>query len=232
MDRLTADLKLGEPCTTAELARQHGVSPRTIARDLALLRDMGLPIDADRGRGGGVRLDPQWGVGRMTLSYPEAIDLLISIEVAEQMGSPLFLANLGAVRRQLIASFSKKRRAEVARLKSRILIGVTASTYVQATVLRPPKRVVQSLHQGFVDRETLTIHYAREDGTVTNREIEPHYLLLKYPVWYLIAIDHLRDGPRTFRCDRIRAAVRTGTRFTLLGKEQFQPSLEADDLSV
>jgi hypothetical protein len=92
----------------------------------------------DRGRGGGVRLDPHWGVGRVNLSYPEAVDLLISIEVAEKMGSPMFLANLGSVRRHLVASFSPRKRAEVNRLKSRILIGVTASTYVQAGVTSPP----------------------------------------------------------------------------------------------
>jgi hypothetical protein len=54
----------------------------------------------------------------------------------------------------------------VNRLKSRILIGVTASTFVQAGVGMPPKRIVQALHQGFVDLETLAIRYEREDGVV------------------------------------------------------------------
>jgi predicted DNA-binding transcriptional regulator YafY len=231
MDLLAAQLKQDDLCTIEGLARQHGVSARTIARDLSLMRDRGLPIDGDRGRGGGVRLDPHWGVGRMNLSYTDAVDLLISIEVAEKMGSPMFLANLGAIRRQLVASFSPKKRAQVSRLKSRILIGVTASTYVQAGVKALPKRVVQALHQGFVDLETLAIRYAREDGVVSDREIEPHYLLLKYPVWYVIAFDHLRAVPRTFRCDRIISATLTGTRFRLLPKAGFGQSLEGDDLS-
>jgi predicted DNA-binding transcriptional regulator YafY len=191
----------------------------------------GMP-DGRHGRHGrhDVSLDPHWGVGRMNLNYPEALDLLISIEVAEKMGSPMFLANLGAVRRQLVASFSPKKRAQVNRLKSRILIGVTASTYVQAGVKAPPRRVVQALHQGFVDLETLTIRYRREDGAASEREIAPHYLLLKYPVWYVIAFDHLREVPRTFRCDRITAAHRTGNRFALLPKEAFGTSLRGDDL--
>jgi len=230
LELLAVQLKQEGLCTVKDLADQHGVSERTIARDLLLMREQGMPIDADRGRGGGVRLDSNWGVGRMNLAYPEAVDLLISIAVSEQMNSPMFLASLGSVRRQLVASFSPEKCKKVNRLKSRILIGDTASTYVQATVNAPPKRVVQALHQAFLDQGTLAIRYQNEGGVTSERQIEPHYLLLKYPVWYVIAFDHLRDAPRTFRCDRILTAQTTGTHFRLLPKEGFQQSLDGNDL--
>lgn len=232
LELLAVQLKQEEHVTIPDLARQHGVSARTIARDLALMRDQGMQIDTDRGRGGGVRLDRAWGVGRLNLSYDEAVDLLISIAVAERMNSPMFLASLGAVRRQLVASFSPAKRARVDRLKSRILIGVTASTYVQAGVAAPPERVVRALHRAFVDQERLEITYQREDGMTSQRVIEPHFLLLKYPVWYVVALDHLRQGPRTFRCDRMQAATRVGPHFRLLPKEAFRSSLVNDDLMV
>ena len=230
IDSLAVRLKQEEHCTVAELARQHGVSVRTIARDLSLMRDRGMQIDADRGRGGGVRLDRNWGVGRLNLTYAEAVDLLISIAVAEQMNSPMFLAGLGSVRRQLVASFSPGKRDRVNRLKSRILIGVTASTRVQAGVASLPRRVVQSLHRAFVDLETLEIRYRREDGETTRRVIEPHYLLLKYPVWYVVGQDRLRQAPRTFRCDRILSATAQGPHFRLLPKAHFRRSLVNDGL--
>ncbi len=232
MELLAVQLKQEEHSTVKDLAQQFGVSTRTIARDLSLMREQGMQIDAERGRGGGVRLDRNWGVGRMNLSYAEAVDLLISIAVAEQMQSPMFLANLGSVRRQLVASFSPDKRAKVNRLKSRILIGVTASTYVQASAGAPPKRIVQAVHQGFVDQKALELRYQKEDGTHSSRLIEPHYLLLKYPVWYVVAFDHLRQQPRIFRCDRMRAASLTETRFTLLPKDRFSSSITGDDLSV
>lgn len=232
MELLAVQLKQEEHCTVKDLALQFGVSERTITRDLSLMREQGMQIDADRGRGGGIRLDRNWGIGRLALDYSEAVDLLISIAVAEQMNSPLFLASLGSVRRQLVATFSPDRRSKVERLKSRILIGVTASTYVQTTVSAPPERVVKALHQAFVDQEVLNITYRREDGAVSQREIQPHYLLLKYPVWYAVAFDQLRQSPRTFRCDRMLSAARTGSHFSLLPKEAFRPSLEGDDLSL
>jgi len=230
MELLAVRLKQEIHCTVADLAQEHGVSPRTIARDLALMRDQGMQIDADRGRGGGVRLDPSWGVGRLSLDYGEAVDLLISLAVAEQMGSPMFLAGLGSVRRQLIASFSPKMRDRVANLKSRILIGGTASTFVQSGATPPAQRVVRALHQAFVDRETLDIHYTREDGTTSKRMIAPHYLLLTYPVWYVLAHDAQSHAPRTFRCDRIQSAKRTGTPFKLLPRKTFQSVFDADSL--
>ncbi|MDM7983021.1 MAG: WYL domain-containing protein [Maricaulis sp.] len=232
LELLAAQLKQESLCTVKELAAQHGVSERTIARDLDLMREQGLPIDADRGRGGGVRLDRNWGVGRLNLAYHEAVDLLISIEVAERMNSPLFLANLGTVKRQLVASFSPERRHRIERLKSRILIGVTASTQVQSGFSAPPDPVVRHVHQGFIDQQRLAIRYRREDGAVSKREIEPHYLLLKYPVWYVIAMDGLRDAPRTFRCDRILESEMTDTGFRLLPKEAFDSVLAGNELLV
>ncbi len=191
-----------------------------------------MQIDADRGRGGGVRLDRNWGVGRMNLTYAEAVDLLISIAVAEQMKSPMLLANLASIRRQLVASFSPEKRNKVNGLKSRILIGVTASTYVQASAGAPPKRIVQAVHQAFVDQKVLELRYQREDGVISNRQIEPQYLLLKYPIWYVVAMDRLRNEPRTFRCDRMLGASIEEVRFKLLPKEKFQTSLVVDDHSM
>lgn len=232
LELLAAQLKQEEHCTVEDLARQHGVSPRTIARDLSLMREQGMQIDADRGRGGGVRLDQSWGVGRLNLSYAEAVDLLISIAVAEKMNSPMFLANLASVRRQLVASFSREKRSRVDHLKSRILIGVTASTYVQAGFAAPQDRVVRNLHTAFINHDILKIHYQREDGVTSKRKIEPHYLLLKYPVWYVVAFDHLRQSPRIFRCDRIQSASIEDNRFRLLPKSDFRSVIEDQDLLV
>lgn len=222
LELIAVQLKQDVLCTVADLAEQHGVSERTITRDLQLMRDQGLPIDADRGRGGGVRLDRNWGVGRLNLSYAEVVDLFISISVAEQMNSPLFLASLGSIRRQLVASFAPEKRRRVEELNSRILVGTTASTAVQGTIEKPAARIAQRLHQCFLSQSAMTIRYRDEAGRTTNREIEPHYLLLNYPVWYVLAFDRMRGAPRTFRCDRIAEAQDSGERFQLLPKTSFE----------
>jgi predicted DNA-binding transcriptional regulator YafY len=232
LELIAAQLKQDELCTVRGLARQFNVSDRTIARDLSLLRMQGLPIDAERGRGGGVRLDRNWGVGRVNLSHAEAVDVLISIAIAEQMNSALFLTHLGAVRRQIVASFSPDKRQQVNNLKSRILIAQTSSISVQASFATPGKKTISTVQQAFVDRLTLSLDYRSEQREISSRTIEPHYLLLAYPAWYIVAIDYLRDAPRIFRCDRILSATKADERFTVLPVVRFRETLQGHELLI
>ena len=147
-----------------------------------------------------------WGIGRLALSYAEAVDLLVSLAVAEQMKSPLLMANLGSVRRKLMASFSPSMRNKINNLKSRIVVGESASPFVLSAFSVPIARVVERLHQAFLMMRKIHIHYRDASGRRTERAIEPHYLLLSYPVWYALAWDDLRNEVRTFRCDRIERA--------------------------
>ncbi len=227
---LQAHLESEDSTTVAELADEFHVSRRTIQRDLDLLRDRGLPIEAERGRGGGVRLRQAWSTGRLHLSYAEAVDLLVSLSVAEQMRSPLLMAHLESVRRKLMASFSAPMRKKVRRLKSRILVGPSVSPKVLLGVSasskppnhQPVRAVTEALHQAFIARQALQIRYRSENGTRTRRVIEPHYLMLCYPLWYVAAWDRLRDDVRTFRCDRIERALRLEDDFVLRPRTQFR----------
>jgi len=223
--RIEAHLKQGDALTVQALAEELGISVRTATRDIDILREQGLPIEADRGRGGGIRLSSRWGIGRMNLNYTEAVDLLVSLAIAEQMQSQIFLANLRSIRTKLVASFSPDKRSKVDKLKSRVLVGGTASFTVQQSMSKKRERIVGKLHEAFVEMQTCKIIYRADDGNRTTRTIEPHYLLLNYPVWYVLAWDHLRDAPRTFRVDRIEKATIDAKCFKLIGQEHFKETL-------
>lgn len=206
LDRLGVRLKADEAMTTAALAAEFGVSARTLARDIALLRDSGVPVETDRGRGGGVRIDRTWGVGRMALSYAEAVALLVSLAVAERMDAPWLLASLAPVRRKLSASFAPAMRARVDGLHRRIVVGGMASATVQSGLKRLPMHAVEALFPAFLEQRLLGFTYTDREGAASERRVEPQFLLLNYPVWYVLGWDCGRDGVRTFRCDRIRRA--------------------------
>jgi predicted DNA-binding transcriptional regulator YafY len=229
LETITSMLKADILLTIGDIARETGVSIRTLNRDIQLLRDQGLPIETDIGRGGGIRLDRHWGVGRINLQYSEAVDLLISLAVAEQMDSPLFMAHLKTVRRKLMASFSPAMKAKVKGIKARILISGSASTNVIEKFKAPEKKIVEKLHQAFLVQSQVAIDYEAMNGSITQRTIEPHYLLLNYPVWYVIAWDHLRNEERTFRCDRVLKVRTTDELFKLLPITAFKSSLEGVD---
>lgn len=81
-----------------------------------------------------------------------------------------------------------------------------------------------------MNQHSIIIRYRDEGGSTTKREIEAHYLLLNYPVWYVLAFDHLRAAPRTFRCDRIVKADASTTPFHVMPKDRFKQAFEGEGL--
>ncbi|WP_434361542.1 WYL domain-containing protein [Parasalinivibrio latis] len=229
LDLLEARLKSGEPLTVKGIAEELGISVRTVSRDIDILREQGVPVEAERGRGGGIRLHREWGIGRIRLNYTEAVDLLITLAIAEQMESPMFMANLDGVRSKLIASFSPALKEKVSVLKSRILIAPSASIGVLSGFSHSNGKIAAELHQAFLHQQKLTIRYCDEKRSNTTRTIQPHYLLLSPPVWYVVAWDEWRNDVRTFRCDRIKATEILEQEFRLLPLSYFEGCLEGVD---
>ncbi|MFM2355865.1 MAG: hypothetical protein RLZZ528_1601 [Pseudomonadota bacterium] len=225
LDLLASRLKADEAMTVAGLAAELGVSPRTLFRDIAILRDRGLPVEADRGRGGGIRLHRTWGIGRLTLSYREAVDLLVSLAIAEQLRSPWLIANLDAIRRKLRASFAPAMRARIDGLSGRIHVGRGASVPVLQGFSRPADEEVNGLFRAFVEQRLVRFRYVDVEGRDSQRLVEPQLLLLNYPVWYLIGWDRGRGAVRSFRCDRM-SGVAVGTEdFALRPADTFAGAL-------
>lgn len=65
----------------AELARDLGVSVRTVARDVERLRLSGVPLTAHQGRGGGVSLHPTGAAIAIVFDLAEAAALMSSLAV-------------------------------------------------------------------------------------------------------------------------------------------------------
>ena len=79
--------------TARELAERFEVSPRTIYRDVDALAQAGIPVYADRGQGGGIRLMEQFVLNKSLLSVKERRELLASVQgmqaVREEEVQPL-----------------------------------------------------------------------------------------------------------------------------------------------
>ncbi|MBL4685916.1 MAG: WYL domain-containing protein [Nannocystaceae bacterium] len=230
LDFIEARLKSGELMTQAALASEAGVSLRTLSRDLELLRSRGFPVEAERGRGGGVRMHRDWGVGRLKLDFAEAAGLLVSLAVAEKMNSPLLMTGLASVKRKLLASLPARTKSRVRHLRRRILITGSASTVMMSGYQPGKSRAIEPLQRAFVDAREMTIRYRDLHGVRTTRRIEPHYLLLSYPVWYAVAFHHLRGEVRTFRCDRIESAQVGEAEFKQRPLSFFATALEGIDV--
>ena len=88
----------------ADLARDLGVSIRTLARDVERLRLSGVPLTAHQGRGGGVSLTPAREHLTINLDLAEAAALMSSLAVLGPTSSP----SAESVMRKLVAAMEDK----------------------------------------------------------------------------------------------------------------------------
>jgi len=218
LELLASRLRVDEPIVLHEIATEFGVSMSTINRDVRLLRDRGIPIETDRGRGGGTRVNSSWGIGKVNLTSEEAVDLLVGMATVEKMELPLTFGNSKSIRTKLVSSFSKNDQTKVKKLASRIKVGPTSSPQVISTYRPEVSNLAKKIQQSFALMLSSEISYRSGSGAISTRMIEPHYMVLNHPVWYLISWDFLRNDVRTFRCDRILKMKSLELEFNLRGR--------------
>ncbi|MBF8190840.1 WYL domain-containing protein [Nonomuraea sp. K274] len=176
--------------TAAELAAELEVSERTVHRDVLALSEAGVPVYADRGRGGGYRLLDGYRTRLTGLDRAEAEALFLS-------GVPAALREMGlqevaaAARLKAAAALSPALRdaPEVAAQRFHLdAPGWFAGDDPPPAALAPLARAVWN------DRRV------SGDYKGNPRTLEPYGLVLKAGVWYLAA--RLGDGFLIFRLQR------------------------------
>jgi predicted DNA-binding transcriptional regulator YafY len=190
------------PASASWLAKQFGVSRRTIERDLDALRDAGVALYADHGRTGGHhRLDaPSATV--FTLSVAEVTALLVAVSVAGDM--PFADAAVSASQR-LLDSLSPTTRINVDHVRARFR---TAKPQVTTR-----NRVRRSVEEAVRRHVVVNLLYRDEQGAETDRAVEAVGFFKGNDDWFLIGWCRLRKAGRIFRLDRIQTARLTRQSF-------------------
>jgi predicted DNA-binding transcriptional regulator YafY len=190
--------------TAPELAGELEVSVRTVHRDVEALSEAGVPIFAERGPLGGIRLVDGYRTRLTGMTSEEAQAVFLS-------GLPGPAAELGlgtvvaAARLKVLAALPPELRARASRLVERFHLD--ASGWFQAAEAVPH---LATLSEAVWDAHRLEIGYERSDRTVT-RILDPLGLVIKGGVWYLVA--RAEDQVRTYRVSRVVAARRLDERF-------------------
>lgn len=226
ISRLIGLLRSDNFWTIEELAIELEVTSRTIQRDITALRAQGLPIETEQGRGGGVQLTKKWGIERINLSNQEVMDLLLSLAITQSMSSPLLLDNVKSIQQKLSQTFPEEQQKTIKELRKRIWVGKNASEDVISSYKNLHNSRVSLLSEAFFEQFKIQISYINSDSKTTSRIIEPHHLLLNWPVWYILAWDELREAPRMFRIDRIKNIKILNQKFETYKKTTFDKELK------
>lgn len=199
-----SDLLRGRDTTTVSvLATELGVSRRTLLRDLASLRDRGVPINGEAGPGGGVRLDGDRGQAVVHLSVTEIVALWLGARLARCASDLPWGADADSGMAKLLASLPTQKARALRALCRRVIVGQPASANVRAGAATVPRELLRLFEDAFSNGVGLGFVYNDREGRQSLRRIEPHGLLVEPPVWYVLARDVDKGEPRTFRMDRI-----------------------------
>ncbi|WP_436844167.1 helix-turn-helix transcriptional regulator [Streptomyces subrutilus] len=206
--RLLSLLQAHREWTGADLADRLGVTPRTVRRDVDRLRELGYPVNASPGTGGGYQLGAGAELPPLLLDDDEAVAVAVGLRTAAGNG----VEGIGEASVRALAKLEQV-------LPSRLRRRVSALNEFTVPMLRGAERstvdpaVLTELATVCRDTERLRFGYRDHEGNVTRRTVEPHRLVCTERRWYLVAWDLDREDWRTFRADRIEPRPPHGPRF-------------------
>lgn len=192
-------LRHGGRMTAAQLARELEVSPRTVLRDVEALSAAGIPVYAERGRGGGFALLPGFTTDLTGLTHDEALALLTAQSRATPDALGLGAAFAAAVRK-VVAGMPESARRTAIDAAHRVLVDQ------EWRGEREPDVHLAAVRRAVFAGRRVRLRYRPREGATRDeparwRTVDPVGLVEAGGHWYLLAT---RDGTeRTYRLSRV-----------------------------
>lgn len=190
-----------------ELAARLRVTTRSVRRDIDRLRELGYPVHASTGHGGGYQLGAGAALPPLLLDPDEAVAVAVCLRVAAG-------GSVAGVGESALRALSKLDQVMPSRLRSQVAaVHDTTVTLTGATDTPVEPEVLMTLARASRDHEHVTVGYTDVRGNVTSRRLEPYQLVTTGRRWYLMCFDRDRDDWRSLRLDRMSDVRAVGTTF-------------------
>jgi predicted DNA-binding transcriptional regulator YafY len=183
--------------TGPELAARLEVNARTARRYITMLQDMGIPIEAERGRYGAYRLRPGFKLPPLMFSEDEALAVTLGLLAARRLGlavaAPAVEGALAKIERVLPPALRERIQA----VQAALVLDIAAAES------QPTAAVVVELSAAVSAGRRVRMTYRTERGEATERCFDPYGIVYRQGRWYTVGHCHLRDALRMFRLDRV-----------------------------
>ena len=173
--------------TARALAEKLEVSERTIYRDVDALSAAGIPLYAQKGQGGGIRLMDQFVLDKTLLSQAQQDEILFALQAV--------LATGGAAEGETLSRLSALFRRE-----GDGWLEVDFTDWGSGAAEREKFSMVK---RAILERSPLAFTYYNSAGQSGRRTVEPARLVFKSGSWYLLAFCQARQDWRIFRLVRM-----------------------------
>ncbi len=193
------------------LAERLEVDVRSVRRYITMLQDLGIPIEAERGRYGTYRLMRGFKMPPLMFTGDEALALTLGLLVARRLGmvmaAPAVEGALAKIDRVLPEALRERVQAVQETL---VLDSISTERYRSS----PDSSVVLTLSIATQQEKRVWMRYQSSRAEETERAIDPYGLIFHAGLWYTVGYCHLRQDLRTFRLDRVLQAELLEDTFT------------------
>ncbi len=203
MFKIMMNLLQKRKVTAKEIADKYDVCIRSVYRYIEELCVCGVPINVERGRYGGITIADTF---KLPVGYFTKEEYAAAINALNAMSSQIDDENVISAREKL-ESRQKTEKRELAVCGNIIVDG---GTWGAGKKFSEKMRVCE---KAVNESKSILIDYISRGGEHSKRVIDPHVLVYKQSVWYVYAFCHTKQGFRTFKIGRIKAAAFTGAEF-------------------
>lgn len=185
--------------TAEQLAERFSVTVRTIYRDLDALRDAALPLQAERGPGGGYALDRAYTLPPVNLTPREAALLVVLGRFATETRLVPFIDTLDA-------ALSKVRGALTAGQQREALAHADKLVFAAVPALPARPAIRRVIEEAWFEQRAVRVSYRRSDGSSNLRVVRIVRVLMERTMTVLECEDLQTREVRGVRLDRVDVA--------------------------
>lgn len=186
------------PVPGSEIALRMGVDGRTVRRYITHLTELGVPIEALRGRDGGYLLSVGHRLPPMMFSADEALALAVGLRAAKELGLHGITPAVASTQAKLSRVMPQALRQRLAAIERMVSLGLQrhGGTTGDAAVL-------PMLSMAAYMQQRVRLSYKNAAGEASDREADIYGLAYRGGRWYAAGHCHLRGELRAFRLDRV-----------------------------
>lgn len=182
------------------LAERLEVDVRSVRRYITMLQDLGIPIEAERGRYGNYRLLRGFKMPPLMFTEEEALALTLGLLAARRLGLSVTAPAVEGALAKIDRVLPEALRTQVQAVQETLGL---SGTFARRSVSAPESSVVLAMSSATQQERRVHMRYQAGRSEATERDVDSYGLVFHAGVWYAIGYCHLRQDQRTFRLDRV-----------------------------